>query len=109
MFRSLMAALTALTVGFAAAPDQAKADETDLAVGLVFGAILGGTLAVLADGSDNDKYRSDRHHDRRVYHSPPPRYYGHRTPGRQVYYGSDRYRHDHRKVYDGRRYQDDRR
>lgn len=108
MFRSLVAAALALTVSFAATPDRAKADDGNIAAGVIFGAIIGGTIAVLADRDGKKDYRHSHSSGNRVYHRPQPRYYGHRHDRR--YYKDRRdYRAERRYYKDRRDYRADRR
>ncbi len=87
MFRTLIIGLTALGLAAAGAPDRAKADNSDLAAGAIFGALLGGVLVATID-NDRKRDRGYYYDGRRpAYYAPPPRYYGNRP-----YYG-DRYRH----------------
>ncbi|MEL7464122.1 MAG: hypothetical protein AAFN79_08655 [Pseudomonadota bacterium] len=70
MFRSLIAGAAALVIAIGSAPERAKADDGDIAAGIIFGAIVGG---VLAGALDNDRK------DYRVEKRFKPRYgYGHR-------------------------------
>lgn len=105
MFRSFIIGLAALGLAVAGAPDRAKADNSDLAAGAIFGALLGGLLVATIDDNDNDdryrggSYRGGHSHGYYKAYDPPRRYYDY-GPRRDVHV----YHHRPGR-YDGRRYE----
>ena len=104
MFRQFLAGMAALALVAVAAPERAKADNADLAVGAIFGALLGGVLVAVIDDDDDDKgYRNKKvYREKNVYYGRPHYGGGHNHHRRHVHNGHRRH-HGHYRHHDTRK------